>query len=69
MESNGKILAIIVHRIVDSNTASIKSCKSQYKRERGKIKRAKDVRKEIFQELEKEIRESKVADVMVVGYF
>ena len=52
LESKGKILAtIIVHRTVDANTTSVDSCKAQCERKCGKIKRAKEVRKEVLKEL------------------
>ena len=70
LENRGKRLAIITVRgILDSNTKSINSCKAQCKRKRGKLKRAKYIRKEIFQELRKEIREIKVIDMIVVRDF
>ena len=47
----------IVHRIVDSNTTSMNSCKAQHERKCGKIKRAKDIRQE----------SKKATDVFVAG--
>ena len=70
LESNGKRLAIItLHRIVDANTASVNSCKAQYERKCGKIKRAKEIRAEMLKELKQEIREMNATDVVVAGDF
>ena len=47
LEGNSKILAIItVYRIVDANTKSVNSTKAQCERKTGKVKRAKETRKE-----------------------
>ena len=55
LESNGKQLAIItLCRIVDANVKSTNSCKAQRERKHGKIKRAKDIRTEMLQELKNE---------------
>ena len=60
LESNRKILAILkVCRIVDANSTSANSCKARCERKGREIKRAKDIRAEMFQELEQEIKEKK----------
>ena len=70
LESNGKRLAIItLYRIVDANTASVNSCKAQYERKCGKIKRAKEIRAEMLKELKQEIREMNTTDIIVAGDF
>ena len=70
LESNWKGLAIItVYRIVDTNTTSINQCKAQHERKCGKIKRAKEIRKELLNDLEKETNEIKATDVIIVGDF
>ena len=54
LESSGKLLAIItVCRIIDGNTTSVNSCKAQNERKCGKIKRAKEIRKELLKNLKK----------------
>ena len=58
-----------MHRIVDANTKSANSCKAQHERKCGKIKRAKEIRKELLNDLEKETNEIKATDVIIVGDF
>ena len=54
LESNWKRLAITtVYRIVDTNTTSVNSCKAQHESKCGKIKRAKEIRKELLKNLKK----------------
>ena len=52
-----------------TNTKSVNSCKAQHERKWGKIKRVKDIRAEILQELKKEIQDIKETHALVVGDF
>ena len=68
LEDNGKrLVAITVCRIVDANTKSVNSTKAQHERKTGKVKRAKEIRKEMLTKLKEEIRATKACDVLVVG--
>ena len=69
LEEGGKRLAIITaHLIVDTNTKIVNSCKSQCEWNCMKVKKAKDVRAEIFRELKK-IRQAQSTCVIAVGCF
>ena len=70
LESTGKRLAIItVHRIVYDNSNSFNSCKAQYGRKCGKIKREKDIRDKMMNELKNELKDMQITKVLVVGDF
>ena len=54
IESRRKRLAIMtMRRIIDTSNKSVNSCKAQHERKSGKVKRAKDIRTEMLQELKK----------------
>ena len=55
--------------MVDANTTSVNSCKAQWERKCGKIKRAKEIRKELLKDLKNEINEIKTIYIIIVGDF
>ena len=54
---------------MDDNTKSVNSYKTHHEIKCGKIKRSKDFRAEMLQELKNEMKDEKETDALVVGDF
>ena len=70
LERNGKRLDMTkVRTLVDVSARSVNYSKAQHNRKCGKVKRTKEIREDLLQELKNTTKEMSASDVMVVRHF